>query len=75
MMSTACSMTRGAISAEPKASILDLLVRAFAAMAREIRLRRDLRSLQSLDDVMLQDIGLGRGELEDAVRHGRSGHS
>ncbi len=75
MTSTACSMAEEAISAERKASMPNLLVRAFAAIAREVRLRRDLRNLQRLDDVMLQDIGLGRGELEDAVRHGRSGHS
>ena len=75
MTSTVCSMTRGAISAERKVSLPNLLVRAFASIAREVRLRRDLRNLQRLDDVMLQDIGLGRGELEDAVRNGRSGNS
>jgi uncharacterized protein YjiS (DUF1127 family) len=42
-----------------------------AALAREWRLRRELRALESLDSRALQDIGLGRGGLEGAVRHGR----
>ena len=37
----------------------------------EIRMRRDLAMLQSLDDAMLHDIGLSRGEVEHVVRHGR----
>jgi uncharacterized protein YjiS (DUF1127 family) len=41
------------------------------ALLREVRARRSLRDLDSLDDSMLHDLGLGRGELEHAVRHGR----
>ena len=48
-----------------------LFARLLAAIAREVRLRRDLRVLASLDDAGLHDIGLSRGALEYAVRHGR----
>jgi hypothetical protein len=30
-----------------------------------------LRDVSSLDDSMLHDLGIGRGELENVVRHGR----
>jgi uncharacterized protein YjiS (DUF1127 family) len=50
---------------------LDLIGRLLASAAREIRMRRDLAMLQSLDDAMLHDIGLSRGEVEHVVRHGR----
>jgi len=43
----------------------------FGALAREIRIRRALRDVSSLDDNILCDIGLSRGGIEDAVRHGR----
>jgi uncharacterized protein YjiS (DUF1127 family) len=52
-------------------TILDLVGRFAAAVAREVRARHDLVRLQSLDDAMLHDIGLSRGEIEHAVRHGR----
>ncbi|HYF54822.1 MAG TPA: DUF1127 domain-containing protein [Salinarimonas sp.] len=46
--------------------------RAFAdGVAREVQVLRDLRALQALDDHRLHDIGLDRGSIEDAVRHGR----
>ena len=48
-----------------------LLARLLAAIAREVRLRRDMRALAELDDAGLHDIGLSRGEVEHAVRHGR----
>ena len=54
-----------------RSTVLDLVGRLAAAVAREIRARHDLARLQSLDDTMLHDIGLSRGEIEHAVRHGR----
>jgi uncharacterized protein YjiS (DUF1127 family) len=47
------------------------LARLFALVAREIRIHRDMRVLASLDEAALHDIGLVRGSVEDAVRHGR----
>jgi uncharacterized protein YjiS (DUF1127 family) len=49
-----------------------LLARLASAVARELRARRDMRVLSSLDEAALHDIGLVRGNVEDAVRHGRS---
>jgi uncharacterized protein YjiS (DUF1127 family) len=48
-----------------------VFARAAQFLAREFRARRDLRLLSSLDESALRDIGLSRGGLEDAVRHGR----
>src|SRR4051812_48505035 len=48
-----------------------LLIRLFAAIAREIRIRRDMRLLATFDEAALHDIGLAQGGVEDVVRHGR----
>lgn len=42
------------------------------AVMREVRIRRDMRMLSSFSDEALQDMGLARGGLEDAIRRGRS---
>jgi uncharacterized protein YjiS (DUF1127 family) len=44
-----------------------------AAIAHELRIRRDMRQLAAMDDDMLKDIGLRRGEIEYTVRYGRDG--
>lgn len=49
-----------------------LLARLAAVVAREFRVRRDMRLLSQLGDGALHDIGLSRGAVEDAVRYGRS---
>jgi hypothetical protein len=51
---------------------LEVVARGVSRVAREIRIRRDLRRLSGLDDAMLRDIGLARGGLEGAVRCGRA---
>jgi uncharacterized protein YjiS (DUF1127 family) len=48
------------------------LAQAAAAVARWHRLRREARRLMALDDRMLRDVGLSRGEIERAVRVGRA---
>ncbi|QFU17583.1 DUF1127 domain-containing protein [Microvirga thermotolerans] len=48
-----------------------LLARIAAALAAEIRVRRDMRLLSGLGDAALHDIGLARGGIENAVRCGR----
>jgi uncharacterized protein YjiS (DUF1127 family) len=44
----------------------------FGAIVKEIRLRRALREVGALDDSALVDMGISRGGIEDAVRHGRN---
>lgn len=51
-----------------KASVLR---RLFDAVAYELRMRRAIRHVNSLDDRTLVDIGLLQGSVEDAVRRGR----
>jgi uncharacterized protein YjiS (DUF1127 family) len=41
------------------------------AIANEVRIRRDMRKLESMSDHMLKDIGLTRAEIDRAVRYGR----
>ena len=42
-----------------------------AAIADELRIRRDMRQLRAMDDCMLEDIGLTRADIGAAVRYGR----
>jgi uncharacterized protein YjiS (DUF1127 family) len=64
-----------------QATILDACLAAaarglawlIAAIAHELRIRRDLRQLAAMDDHMLKDIGLSRGDIEHCVRYGREG--
>ena len=44
----------------------------FGILAAEWRARRAMRRIDSLSDEMLHDIGLTRGEIDSAVRYGRS---
>jgi uncharacterized protein YjiS (DUF1127 family) len=67
----------------PKAAVKSGTVRSWFAFAMEaaqrsiarirnmIRIRRNTAALLRLDDRMLADVGLSRGEVEYAVRHGR----
>jgi uncharacterized protein YjiS (DUF1127 family) len=41
------------------------------SIRHELRIRRALRHVSTLDDAMLHDIGIGPGGIEDAVRCGR----
>jgi uncharacterized protein YjiS (DUF1127 family) len=42
-----------------------------AAIADELRIRRDMRQLRAMDESMLKDIGLTRADIGPAVRYGR----
>jgi uncharacterized protein YjiS (DUF1127 family) len=52
-------------------SLMSAPRRIAAALARELAVRRGMQSLASLDDRLLRDIGLERGQIDYAVRHGR----
>ncbi|WP_046862086.1 DUF1127 domain-containing protein [Microvirga massiliensis] len=56
-------------------SWLDRLVSKVVAtstvLVREWQTARDLRRLSGMSDAMLHDIGVSRGAIEAAVRHGR----
>jgi uncharacterized protein YjiS (DUF1127 family) len=54
----------------PASSVLGMLLTVLAALSQRLRMRRDLHDLLSLDDAALHDIGLSRGGIEHAVRHG-----
>lgn len=48
------------------------LVRSLVrSVLKEIHLRRTMREVGALDDAALIDMGISRGGIEDAVRHGR----
>jgi uncharacterized protein YjiS (DUF1127 family) len=49
------------VTGEPRSSFI-------GALAAELRLRRVIRELESLDDHRLRDLGLTRGSIERAVR-------
>ena len=53
------------------AAVFSLVRRWTGMLVREIEIRRDQRRLAALDDGMLHDLGLGRSEVDEAVRHGR----
>jgi uncharacterized protein YjiS (DUF1127 family) len=56
----------------PFASIADAIVACWNAVVRHRSMRRDEYFLLSQPDYILRDIGIGRGEVEAAVR-GRRG--
>lgn len=70
------SVTHSAPHTQPSSwaqRVRELMIRAVTRLAQEITIRRDLRYLSEMNDAMLRDIGITRGELEGAVRFGRAG--
>jgi len=61
-------------AARPRTAIGGLLAapwRVVAALTKELAARRAMHMLASLDERMLRDIGLERGQIPHAVRLGR----
>jgi uncharacterized protein YjiS (DUF1127 family) len=52
-------------------SLTSSIRRLVATLGERRRLRRAERDLETLDDHMLRDIGIGRSEIRRAVRSGR----
>jgi uncharacterized protein YjiS (DUF1127 family) len=65
------AISRRDVSARRKTVRLDALRRLIAWFTTERRIRRTIDELSELDNDMLSDIGLTRGEIEHAVRYGR----
>jgi uncharacterized protein YjiS (DUF1127 family) len=63
---------RGHAGPTLRARSRDAVARAAAAVARWHRAHRDAQRLMMASDRMLRDVGLGRGEVERAVRAGRA---
>ena len=53
-------------------TLVDATGRCLSALALRYRIVRDERALLQMDDRMLSDIGVSRGEIAEAVRSGRS---
>jgi uncharacterized protein YjiS (DUF1127 family) len=64
-----------ALVTRPRPYWMSLTLAPLLAIVRfvmsEIRLRRDERLLMAMDDHQLADIGIGRSQIDDAVRSGR----
>jgi uncharacterized protein YjiS (DUF1127 family) len=52
-------------------SFLATALQPWHMLARLMEQRRDYVRLSNLDDHMLKDIGLTRGRIRSAIRHGR----
>jgi uncharacterized protein YjiS (DUF1127 family) len=53
------------------ASLASILAELWSRALRERKNRWAIAELLALDDRMLKDIGLSRGEIDHAARHGR----
>lgn len=66
------SITHGRFSGGALASLYRQLYGVLGALIREMKVRAAERQLQSFDDRMLGDMGIGRSEIGWAVRNGRA---
>jgi uncharacterized protein YjiS (DUF1127 family) len=57
----------------PIALVLAACSRILLELSRERAMRRAARELEGLNDYQLKDIGISRGDIPHAVRHGRAG--
>ena len=66
-----CALLKALITDRARIALLDVRRRLIAAIADELRIRRDMRQLAAMDDHRLKDIGMRRREIEYCVRYGR----
>jgi uncharacterized protein YjiS (DUF1127 family) len=72
LRTSASEPRRGSGSTEPRHAVLTSAVKRWFSRIRSERLiRRGFAELMARDDRMLADIGLTRGDIDYAVRHGR----
>ena len=57
-----------AVRRRPLGAVADAIIACWRAMMRHRAARRDEHFLLSQPDYILRDIGIGRGEIEAAVR-------
>ena len=65
------ALLKALITDTPRIPLLDARRRIIAAIAGELRIRRDMRRVAAMDDHRLKDIGMRRREIEYCVRPGR----
>jgi uncharacterized protein YjiS (DUF1127 family) len=65
------ALLKALIAERMSMALLDVRLRLIAAIADELRIRRDMRQLTAMDDGRLKDIGMRRHEIEYCVRYGR----
>jgi uncharacterized protein YjiS (DUF1127 family) len=53
--------------------VIAFALRISGMVARELRIRRDMRRLAEFDEHMLHDVGITRSDIEGAVRRGHDG--
>jgi len=56
--------------ADATAGAVETLMRAADAFDRRAERRRELTALERLDDHLLRDLGLSRGDVDMMIRHG-----
>jgi uncharacterized protein YjiS (DUF1127 family) len=62
------------LPSRPRSPLWGLLAapaRVWAAILSEVEARRAVKELSALDERMLRDIGIERGQIAHACRHGR----
>lgn len=67
---TARTITIESRNAEPRSMLTQAIVAAWRAYRKHREARRSIQLLRSMDDHMLRDIGISRGEIRYVVRTG-----